>query len=283
MTRVSAFKTALIANTIRREPPDPSQANMTAFLKIDDCNTCRRSLPWEWVPAVPLKGKPLPGTGVWRSQLVDRQCPACLATLERERENQQRAVARRVALTHLLGGEKPYREFTFEGYEVTPGNRIAYEKATNFNAATANLYLWGGCGVGKTHLAYAAARHCFEQTLSVVILRPGQLSRKVRMKDPDQQQATVDELVHVDVLVCDDLGHETTYSCQILQELLDVRDFSDRTGLIVTCKYSLDALATKLADDTIPSRLAGMCQVVEIKGPDRRLKTHGAPSGAGLC
>ncbi len=256
---------------------------MTAFLKIDACNTCHRSLPWEWLPAVPLNGKALAGTGVWRSQLVDRQCPTCLATLERQRESQQRAFARRVALVQLLGGEKPYREFTFERYEVTPGNRLPYEKAKNFSPAIDNLYLWGCCGVGKTHLAYAAARHCFEQTLSVVILRPGQLSRKVRMKDPDQQQATMDECVRVDALVLDDLGHETAYSWQILQELLDARDSNDRTGLIVTCKYSLDDLATNLADDTIPSRLAGMCQVVEIKGPDRRLTRHRASPGPGLC
>jgi hypothetical protein len=26
-----------------------------------------------------------------------------------------------------------------------------------------------------------------------------------------------------------------------------------------------------MSDHTIPSRLAGMCQVIEIKGPDRRL------------
>lgn len=256
---------------------------MTAFLKIDNCKTCQCALPWEWVPAVLLNGKALAGTGVWRSQLMGGLCPACLADLEHQHQKQERTRAMRSELIQLLGGEKPYREFTFERYEVTPGNQLAYERSKHFNPSTENLYLWGPCGVGKTHLVYASARRCFEETLSVVILRPGQLSRKVRMKDPEQEQATVNELVRVEVLVFDDLGHETAYSRQVLQELLDARNSNDRTGLVITCKYSLDDLATKLADDTIPSRLAGMCQVLEVKGHDRRLTTHRASSDARLC
>jgi DNA replication protein DnaC len=93
------------------------------------------------------------------------------------------------------------------------------------------------------------------------------------MKDPEQEQTAVDEFVRVEVLVFDDLGSgsDTTYSRQILQEILDGRDFKDRGGLVITSKYSLSGLAQKLNDDTIPSRLAGMCRVVELKGPDHRL------------
>ena len=35
---------------------------------------CRRSLPWEYVPAIILNGKVLAGTAVWRSQLVEERC-----------------------------------------------------------------------------------------------------------------------------------------------------------------------------------------------------------------
>ncbi len=244
---------------------------MTAFLKIDDCNACHRSLPWEWVPAILLNGKPLAGTGVWRSQLTGRLCPTCLAAFEGERQKQQRALAIRKELVQLLGGEKPYREFTFERYKVTPENRRAYERFQNFNPATENLYIWGPCGGGKTHLAWAIARRCFEETLSVRILRASQLSRRVRMKDPAQEQAAIDDFVRVEVFVLDDLGDDTAFARQLLLEIIDSRDFHDHSGLIVTSKYSLDDLATKLADDTIPSRLAGMCQVVEIQDLDHRL------------
>jgi DNA replication protein DnaC len=260
--------------SIQQGRPNPFPENMTAFLKIDDCKVCRRQLPWEWVPAVLLNGKALAGTAVWRSQLAGGLCPACVTALEREREQKQRAMAVRNDLVQLLGGEKPYREFTFERFEVEPGNRLAYERCKNFNPAAENLYLWGPCGVGKTHLAWAIARRCFEESLSVAITPVGQLSRKVRMKDPQDEQAAINEFVWADALMLDDLGAgpDTAFFRQILQEILDGRDFHDRAGLVVTSKYSLDELAARFADDSISSRLAGMCRAIEMDGFDHRLR-----------
>jgi DNA replication protein DnaC len=246
---------------------------MTAFLKIDACRECHRALPWEWVPAIFLGGKPLAGTGVWRSQLSDGICAGCHAASEARRADLARSLGRRCDLVRLLGGEKPYREFTLERFEVTPGNRLGFERAREFNPAIENLYLWGPCGVGKTHLAYDMARRAFEETLSVAILSAWQLTRRVRMREPALEQGAIDELVNVEVLVLDDLGagSDTAYARQILQEVLDGRTFADRAGLVVTGKYSLDDLAHKLGDDSIPSRLAGLCQVIELRGPDRRI------------
>jgi DNA replication protein DnaC len=245
---------------------------MTAFLKIDTCKDCHRAIPWEWSPVILFGTKALAGTGIWHSQLIDGQCPACVTAHEAQRKKEQRDLAIRRDLVHLLGGEKPYREFTFERYRVTPENQLAYHRCKNFNPANENLYLWGACGVGKTHLAYAIARTCFEETLSTTILQAYQLSRKVRMKEPDQEQSAINELACTEILLLDDLGAgpDTAFSRQILQEILDRRDFNDRDGLLVTSKYSLDDLAAKLADDSIPSRLGGMCQVIEVNGIDRR-------------
>jgi hypothetical protein len=58
---------------------------MTAFLKIDRCRVCQKDWPWEWVPPLPLGGKPLAGTGVWRSALIDGCCVSCTESIERER------------------------------------------------------------------------------------------------------------------------------------------------------------------------------------------------------
>src|ERR1700738_2336307 len=97
-------ETALLANaSTLPELRGPFPANMTAFLKIDNCNGCHRSLPWEWVPAVLLNGRLLAGTGVWRSQLVGGCCPACMAAREQERHKELRAVALRSQLIELLG------------------------------------------------------------------------------------------------------------------------------------------------------------------------------------
>ena len=214
------------------------------------------------------------GTGVWRSPLIDARCPACQDAFEKERAKEQQALARRNELVELLGGEKPYREFTFERYQVTPGNQVAYQRCIEFNPTTENLYLWGPCGVGKTHLAYAAARRCLQETLSATIQPAGQLTRKVRMKDPAQEQTAIEQFVGVDVLILDDLGigTDTAYGRQLVQEILDRRDFANRAGLVVTSKYSLGGLAEKLQDDSIPSRLAGMCTVIQVQGADARLR-----------
>jgi DNA replication protein DnaC len=106
-----------------------------------------------------------------------------------------------------------------------------------------------------------------------MFLKPPELIRSVRMRDPDEEERALDRLVQVDVLVIDDLGigADTPYSRQILQEVLDRRSYRDRGGLIITTKYSLDQLATKLGDDSIPSRLAGMSRVIAVGGRDHRL------------
>ena len=223
---------------------------------------------------------PLPGatdTGVWRSQLLEGVCPPCQAVLEAQRQKEQRAIQVRRELVQLLGGEKPYREFTFERYEVTPGNRLAYERCRQFDPATENLYLWGACGVGKTHLASAVARKCSEAALSVHVLPAFQLSRRVRMKGLDQEQTAISELIDADALVLDDLGtgSDTPYGRQLLQEILDARNLHDRGGIVITSKYSLAALAQKLDEDSVPSRLGGMCRVIQLNGLDHRVAPRG--------
>jgi DNA replication protein DnaC len=246
---------------------------MSAFLKIDDCRCCRRSLPWEWVPVILLNGKTLAGTGVWRSSLTEGYCDDCLARRAAEERERSIALRRRAQLVHLLSGERPFRDFTFDRFEKEAGNRAAFERCVAFDPSCDNLYLWGPCGTGKTHLAYAIARRAFEETLSVEILRPPQLVRRARMRRPDEEQSAVDRLVQAEVLVVDEMGvgTDSAYCRQLLQEVLDARHFHDRAGLVMTSAYPLDALAQRLCDDTIPSRIAGMCEVVRVAGSDRRL------------
>jgi DNA replication protein DnaC len=262
---------ARIQGSVARRRLASAADDVTAFLKIDHCGSCGVEMPWEWVPAVEVGGRRLAGTGVWRSTLINGLCVGCHEGRERKRWQEERLQRLRKQFIRIVGGVKPYREFTLERYEVAPGNKLALEQIERFGSSR-NLYLWGPCGVGKTHLAVASLRRCFASGGSIALITPSQLVRKLRMKPPDQEQQAIDALLAVDTLVIDNLGvgGDTPFARQILQEVLDGRDFADRGGLIVTSQYSVATLARRLDDRSIPSRLAGMCRVIEIRGNDRR-------------
>jgi DNA replication protein DnaC len=246
---------------------------MSAFLKIDRCAGCQRELSWEWVPPVEVGGRTLPGTGVWRSSLVDELCAGCAEARAAVTARSAQARTKRERLVALLGGMKPFREFTFERFKVHAGNRAAFESALHFDPDLRNLYLWGASGVGKTHLAYAIARRAFWMGRSVTVTTPGRLIRTLRMKPPEEEQRAIDAVVFPHVVVLDGLGRggDTPYTRQILHKTLDARDFQDRRGLVVTSRLPPTQLVHSCGDDGVASRLAGMCRVVQVKGIDGRL------------
>jgi DNA replication protein DnaC len=255
---------------------------MTAFLKIDRCRICRLEFPWEYVPPVSLQSRPLAGTGVWRSTLVDGLCRACWQAAETERERRCRQERQRQRLIDALGGIKPYREFTFERFQVSVGNREAFDQARRFDPARDNLYLWGAGRVGKTHLGIAIARSCLERGGAIKLATPSQLVRQLRMKPPEEEQHAIDAFVRADVFLLDDFarGSDTPYARLVLQEILDARDFKGHGGLVVTSRYSPGALLRRLDDNAIPSRLNSMCRVIEVRGLDFGATKHpGGPVG----
>jgi DNA replication protein DnaC len=236
------------------------------------CRTCCQPDTREWVEPMWLNGRILAGTGTWRSAMQDGLCPDCLTALRTRNDEHKRRFDMHARLVELGGGEKPYREFRFETFIVTPHNEAAFIAAKGFDPARQGLYLFGPSGVGKTHLAFAIARAACESHRCTEFLTPPKLLRRVRRKIPDEEQGVIDRIARADVFVLDDLGigSDTAYARQVFQEILDARAFDYRAGLVVTSKYSLDALAAKLDDDCIPSRLAGLCRVIAVGGLDRR-------------
>jgi DNA replication protein DnaC len=253
--------------------------SMSAFLKLDRCTACGSERPWEWVPPVAPNGRPLAGTGVWRSTLVDGRCAPCTEKFEFSQERARLSRNLRERFIRVVGGAKPYRDFTFESFLPSVGNRAALATAKSLIPARQNLYVWGTCGVGKTHLAVAILRRWFSRGASAVMTTPAQLVRRLRMRPPDEEQRVMDELVRVNLLLVDDLGAggESAFTRQVLQEVIDGRHFADRGGLIVTSLHSTEELARSRPDASLASRLAGMCQIVRVFGPDhrRRLGSQG--------
>ena len=150
-------------------------------------------------------------------------------------------------------------------------------------------YFHGGSGVGKTHFAVALMRH------EILNLEPEQKnyhkwdipSEKMPLFVPViellldirnsynntsiSEKTIIDKYTHVDLLVLDDLGAEKTTEW-VLQALYTIIDRRSREEMrtIITSNLSLTELKNKL-DNRIASRIAGLCDVQEIEGKDRRL------------
>jgi DNA replication protein DnaC len=99
--------------------------------------------------------------------------------------------------------------------------------------------------------------------------------RKVRgLKDGKDEQNAIETIADRKHIVIDDLGvgKMTDFALAVVYEVIDYRDMNLIDGMIITSNLSLTQLAGALGDDRVTSRIAGMCKVVNITGPDRRIK-----------
>lgn len=203
-------------------------------------------------------------------------CPECETNLRKSRlivfDPKAREEAVVAKLTRIFGGERPAREYRFDNFDEELKNLEAVGAVAGFGGGS-NIYLWGPCGVGKTHLACATIRASVEEGKSAIAMKPSKLSRYMRVKEASVQEERIRELASTDVLLIDELGigKETEFALQILQEVLDTRADNYKKGLIITSNYSLEDFANKIGDDAIPSRIRAMCRIVKIDGKDRRI------------
>lgn len=201
----------------------------------------------------------------------DGLCDLCEKRAAEDAEKRERRERELVALL----SPKAHKFFTWERFQVTDGNRKAAEAVKAFAPDSQSLYLFGGCGVGKSHLASLTARAAYLSGLrGVIVSEPAEMCRAIQAagrESPEAERAAIDRFVRAPVFVLDDLGTEkiTDYRLQILYEVINGRDKAMQHGLVVTSNLSLGKLGQSL-DDRIASRLGGMCRVIEIKGRDWR-------------
>lgn len=186
---------------------------------------------------------------------------------------------------------------TIEQYLFWEANNIPMERRS--------LYLYGGVGSGKTHIAFAMLRELAieaknqniisakeahsEEEMRIGIVRfrlnrlfyklpqyvnvPSVLKEMKRDFDRDTYNKKVDiEKIKVsDFLILDDLGAEKTsdWSSEVLYEIINHR-YSECLQTIYISNLSLDKLSENL-DDRIVSRIAGMSQVIYLEHKDRRI------------
>lgn len=188
------------------------------------------------------------------------------------------------------GVPRRYRRATIEDFSK------AIQEATQ---GMGSLCLIGGVGTGKTHLLAAKLRQTIVDAHMTVnsryeddripravgfappyphqfpLFRPvNGLLLEIRQTFNRQAEETeggiIDECANAPVLVLDDLGVErpSEWALATIFEIID-RRYTEERPLWCSSNLNLEELAQRLGD-RITSRIAGMCEVYEMAGEDRR-------------
>lgn len=134
------------------------------------------------------------------------------------------------------------------------------------------LVLFGTVGTGKSYYAACVGNALLDRGIAVMMTSFDRIYNKVQ-ESFEGRQAFLDSLNRYPLLIIDDLGAEG--STEFMQKtVFSVIDARAQAGmpLIVTTNLSAEALK-KPSDERkqrIYSRLLGMCQPIEVAGPDRR-------------
>lgn len=153
--------------------------------------------------------------------------------------------------------------------EIPPRFRTA---STPIPIPDNGVYLFGNVGTGKSYRAAAWANQAIDAGLHVAWIQTAAwLQAKRASFDGGEPPYTADEISNADIVVLDDIGSEKagTWAIEQLLLLVDACYLVD-TQVICTSNARLGALRKHLGERTA-SRLAEMCQPLEITGTDRRL------------
>ena len=155
------------------------------------------------------------------------------------------------------------------------------------------MYLFGNCGVGKTHISYAIYKHFLDKkyTQGKVGIEKNLDERTISYHcDPEirvynwqkiikllkdtigkREDYVIDNFNPRGILVLDDAGAEkaTDWTIENLYYLINDR-YEKNLITIVTSNFSLKELAERIGD-RIPSRIAEMCNVIKLSGKDKRI------------
>lgn len=174
-----------------------------------------------------------------------------------------------------------YAGKTFADYEVTKVNEraVGWSKHLCDKKPAKGLYLYGGCGTGKTFLAALIARSFILDGMSVLFADMPTLLGEIQSTfgGKGDAQTIIDRYVNCDLLILDDLGvgKVTEWNVGILSQILNAR-YNLEKATVLTSNYDLRGLQERLAntDDyaaaRIISRLTEMCKLVYLGTHDRR-------------
>ncbi|AGI38478.1 phage DNA replication protein [Thermoclostridium stercorarium subsp. stercorarium DSM 8532] len=228
------------------------------------------------------------------SHLEQCDCPGAVAKRERlyqeqlKRQQEEELRQRMRKIERLFDQSrlgKRFRDRTFEAFEIRDYNRKAFEIALDYaqnfgryKEKGEGLFITGGYGVGKTHLAAAITNYLIQNLKGTVIFgNVTTLLGRLRFAYSDdseyEETQILKELYDVDLLVIDDLGKEkpTPWVEEKLYNVINER-YENYKPIIVTSNLGVEEIEKRLetCGGAIVSRIIEMCRGVKIMGADYR-------------
>jgi DNA replication protein DnaC len=245
---------------------------MSATVQIDACVLCGRTIERE-IPAAL--------TGSWRAHAATMPlvCSPCAdrrdaEEAERERRRAEDALRRDAARRLRRCGlpERLQRSAALGEHDRAEHHRAARRWGAG---ELRGLVLSGPVGSGKTWTAAAALRELVQRRAVLWTSAPLLFAQLGAPRGGERHEAALELLTARTALVLDDLdkARPTDYGAEQLFLAVDTR-VEHRKPLLVTTNLTLGELATRYPQpygEAIASRLAGYCEHVELRGPDRRM------------
>lgn len=178
------------------------------------------------------------------------------------------------ARPHAASGLSPGA--TFASFVQTPENRLALAAALaaarSPGAAYNPLFIYGGVGLGKSHLLQAIGRHAADAGLSVLYTTTEDLtSAYLRAMREKRAAAFRERFWSPDVFLLDDAHALADKSARVQEGVQHGLDALRRKGSQIVLASDRPALAITV-DDRLRSRLAGGLQAdLSAPGPEARL------------
>ncbi|MBQ7800156.1 MAG: ATP-binding protein [Oscillospiraceae bacterium] len=182
------------------------------------------------------------------------------------------------------GEPNPFDTFDLKYYPETLGNipckSIMQSIFTNckqyseeFSLSSHNLLLFGGTGIGKTHLSLAIAKTVQQKKFNVVYMSAPDLFTSLEKQRFNQEkpEQSIENILSCDLLVIDDLGAEftTTFTVSSLYNIVNTR-ILDEKPTIITANLTPSEISQRYSD-RIASRLLGCYEHLRFCGNDIRI------------
>ena len=170
-----------------------------------------------------------------------------------------------------------FKAANLTNFTVDNNNRQARESAYSFIARweqnPKGIIFNGSVGTGKTHLAVAILNNIMvKKEIVPVFVNTPEFIADLRQEqfEPGGTGHMISRAKECPLICFDDLAKEkmTEWVREQYYRIINHR-YTKQLPVIITTNCSMDELGEKLGDATA-SRLTAMCEVIEIKGRDRR-------------